>query len=230
MISCCGSLVAVAFVQFPGIAPMGRAVFLTGAAVRLVEQIAIHPSGYSTKTASRNFGVLLHQRKRSGSFSSALSPAAKADSPCACSVICANPAASQSSGSNRAAQSQRFCRSLIRAHGGQRSPCAANHCAGAAKSIRNEASPNTLAISRTSSTHGAPRGRNMRPASRSACPAASAGGEIQPLKLQRNTANAIWCGYSSLPTLHSTALPWLKDNICRQTRKDFFILHRLDRE
>ena len=35
--------VAVAFVQFPSIAPMGRAVFLAGAAVLLIEQIAIHP-------------------------------------------------------------------------------------------------------------------------------------------------------------------------------------------
>ena len=47
--------VAVAFVQFFGIAPMGRAVFLTGAAVCLVEQIAIHPQRVQYQDRQQKF-------------------------------------------------------------------------------------------------------------------------------------------------------------------------------
>ena len=47
--------VAVAFVQLFGIAPMGRAVFLAGAAVRLIEQIAIHPQRVQHQDRQQKF-------------------------------------------------------------------------------------------------------------------------------------------------------------------------------
>ena len=47
--------VAVAFVQLFGNAPMGRAVFLAGATVRLIEQIAIHPQRVEHQDRQQKF-------------------------------------------------------------------------------------------------------------------------------------------------------------------------------
>lgn len=144
--------VAVAFVQLFGNAPMGRAVFLAGAAIRLIEQIAIHPQRVEHQDRQQKFRCAAAPMQVQWVVQQRGKPCRQSGQPVRLfgdlRQPCREPEQRQQQGSPK----PEVLPILIRAHGGQRSSARCKSLRGRCKSNSLQTvSPNTLAISRTSS-------------------------------------------------------------------------------
>lgn len=144
--------VAVAFVQFPSIAPTGRAVFLAGAAVRLIEQIAIHPQRVEHQDRQQKFRCAAAPTQVQWVVQQRGKPCRQSGQPVRLFGDLRQPCRQPEQRQQQGSPEPEVLPILIRAHGGHRSSARCKSLRGRCKSSSLQTvSPNTLAISRTSS-------------------------------------------------------------------------------